>query len=188
MMKRQKFRLAERQAFDPFVLLTSGIDAGVSQANDEFPAYGRGAAGFGKRYGAELLDATSGGFAAMTFCAVLNQDSRYFRRGRGPVASRIAYSAEQQFSIRSDRGARQFNWSNIAGLLTSASVANAYYPPPSRGFGLTMNRFAVGLAWGVVGGFGDEFWPDIRYKLFTGSRTVQPGLSPECGQSEGAHW
>lgn len=61
MTKRQKFRLAERQAFDPFVLLTSGIDAGVSQANDEFPAYGRGAAGFGKRYGAELLDATSGG-------------------------------------------------------------------------------------------------------------------------------
>lgn len=166
MTAKQKFRLAARQAFDPFVLATSAIEAGASQANNEFPEYGLGAAGFGKRYGAAMLDATSGGFASMSFCALLRQDPRYFRRGRGPIWSRTFYSAEQQFSIKSDRANRQINWSNLAGLLTSASLANAYYPPPNRGFGLTMNRFGLGIAWGVVGGIGDEFWPDVRYKLF----------------------
>ena len=183
MSARQKFRLAARQAFDPFVFASSGIEAGMSQANDEFPEYGQGVGGFGKRYGAAMLDATSGGFASMSLCALLKQDPRYFRRGKGSIGSRIAYSMGQQFSAKSDRGNRQFNWSNIGGLLASASLANAYYPAPNRGFGLTMNRFAVSLAWGFTGELGDEFWPDVRHKFF--HRRHRPGSGRGVSQGAG---
>ena len=45
-------------------------------------------------------------------------------------------------------------------------LSNTYYPRPERGLGLTVNRFGVGLAWGVTGGLADEFWPDIDRRLF----------------------
>jgi hypothetical protein len=166
MTAKHKFALAARQAFDPFVWASSGIQAGASQASNEFPEYGQGAAGFGKRYGAAMLDSVSGGLASTAFCVLLKQDPRYFRLGQGSIKDRIIYSAKQEFSTKSDKGTRQFNWSNVLGLLASASISNAYYPAPNRGFGLTMNRFAVGLLWGFTGEWADEFWPDIKRKLF----------------------
>jgi hypothetical protein len=178
MTAKQKFALASRLAFDPFVWASSGIQAGISQASNEFPEYGQGAAGFGKRYGAATLDVINGGFASTAFCIVLKQDPRYFRLGEGSIKERFIYSVKQEFSAMSDKGGRQFNWSNILGMLTSAAISNAYYPPPNRGFGLTMNRFGVGLLWGFAGEWGDEFWPDIKRKLFHGRKGTSPVNSP----------
>src|SRR4029077_9882408 len=68
---RAKFRLFYKSAFDPVELSVVGLQAGVSQAEDEFPEYGQGAAGFGKRYGATLADEVSSGFFANYFYPVL---------------------------------------------------------------------------------------------------------------------
>ena len=51
----QKFHLFAKSAFDPVELSVVGLQAGLSQAKDEFPEYGQGAAGYGKRYGATRL-------------------------------------------------------------------------------------------------------------------------------------
>ena len=85
MTAKQKLTLASRSTFDPFMWVSSGIQAGVSQATNEFPEYGQGATGFGKRYGAATLDAVNGGFASTAFCIVLKQDPRYFRLGEGSI-------------------------------------------------------------------------------------------------------
>lgn len=161
----EKFSLAARQAFDPFVWISTGIQAGLSQANNEFPQYGQGAAGYSRRYGAAMLDTIHGGFASTAFCVLLKQDPRYFRLGRGSITHRLLYSLVQEFSAKGDNGRRQFNWSNVLGTFASGAISNAYYPPPNRGFGLTMNRSAVSLAWGFTGELADEFWPDVKRKL-----------------------
>jgi hypothetical protein len=163
---KAKFALAARQAFDPFVWISTGIQSGMSQASNEFPAYGQGAAGYGKRYGAAMLDAVNGGFTSAAFCALLKQDPRYFRLGTGSIEHRIVYSMAQEFSAKSDKGTRQFNWSNVLGTFASSGISNAYYPRPNRGFGLTMNRAEVSLLWGFTGELADEFWPDVNRKLF----------------------
>ena len=161
----EKFSLAARQVFDPFVWISTGIQAGISQANNEFPQYGQGAAGYTRRYGAAMLDAVHGGFASTAFCVLLKQDPRYFRLGQGPIKHRIFYSLAQQFSAKGDNGKRRFNWANVLGTFASGAISNAYYPPPNRGFGLTMNRSSVSLLWGFTGGLADEFWPDVKRKL-----------------------
>jgi hypothetical protein len=161
----EKFSLASRQVFDPFVWISTGIQAGISQANNEFPQYGQGAAGYTRRYGAAMLDAVHGGFASTAFCVLLKQDPRYFRLGQGPIKHRIFYSLGQQFSAKGDNGKRQFNWANVLGTFASGAISNAYYPRPNRGFGLTMNRSAVSLLWGFTGELAEEFWPDVKRKL-----------------------
>ncbi len=163
----QKFRLMAKQALDPFEYVAAGLQAGLSQATNEFPGYGQGASGYGKRYGASLADqASSQFFYNFFYPAVLKEDPRYFRLGNGTTKHRIGYALEQEFVCHTDRGTRSFNWSTTLGSLTSGGISNAYYPPGDRGFGLTMSRAGIAMLYGSVGGLVLEFWPDIDRKFF----------------------
>jgi hypothetical protein len=162
-----KFHLFAKAAFDPVEFGVVGLQAGISQAEDEFPSYGQGAAGYGKRYGATLADEISSGFWSNYFYPVLlKEDPRYFRSGEGPIKRRIGYAVVQEFVCHTDRGGRSFNWSNMLGAFTSGGLSNAYYPQSDRGFGLTVSRSAIAVMYGSLGGLVDEFWPDISRAMF----------------------
>jgi hypothetical protein len=163
----QKFHLFGKSAFDLFVFAAVGIQAGISQAQDQFPEYGQGAAGFGRRYGAALGDSISSNFFSnFLYPVALKQDPRYFRRVQGSVKRRIGYALAQEFVAHTDRGSRAFNFSNVLGAVSAGGVSNLYYPDSDRGFALTMTRAGIALIYGSAGGLIDEFWPDIDRKLF----------------------
>jgi len=163
----EKFHLFAKVSFDPFAYATAGFQAGLGQLQNEFPGYGQGAAGYGKRYGASLADQVSSNFFAnFAYPALLKQDPRYFRLGEGPVGHRMLYSFAQEFTAHTDKGGRSFNWSNVLGAFSSGGLSNVYYPQTDRGFGLTISRSAISLGYGAIGGLADEFWPDIQRKLF----------------------
>jgi len=163
----QKFHLTAKQITDPFTFVAAGLQAGLSQATDEFSGYGQGAAGYGKRYGATFADQASGQFFSNFFYpTLLKEDPRYFRSGEGSIKHRIGYSLAQEFVCHTDSGGRAFNWSNALGAFTTGGLSNAYYPSTDRGFGLTMSRSAIALAYGSAGGLVQEFWPDIQRKVF----------------------
>ena len=162
-----KFRLFAKSAFDPVEFTVVGLQAAVSQAENEFPEYGQGAAGFGKRYGATMADQVSSGFFTNFFYPVLlKEDPRYFRLGEGSIKRRLGYALLQEVRARRDDGSRGVAWDNILGAFTSGGLSNAYYPAGDRGFGLTMSRSTISLAYGSLGGLVDEFYPDISHWLF----------------------
>lgn len=163
----EKFHLFAKSSFDPFPFAVAGLEAGLGQATNEFPGYGQGAEGYFKRYGASVADAVSSNFFSNFFYpTLLKEDPRYFRLGEGSIKHRILYSLAQEFTCKTDRGGRDVNYSNIFGAFTSGAVSNIYYPSTDRGFGLTMSRSAISLAYGSAGGLVDEFWPDVSRKLF----------------------
>jgi hypothetical protein len=163
----EKFHLFVKAAFDPATIGIVGLQAAVSQAEDEFPGYGQGAQGYGKRYGASFADQVSAGFFSNYFWPVLlKEDPRYFRLGEGTIKHRIWYAMEQEFDCKTDKGTRTFAFENALGALSSGGLSNLYYPSSDRGFGLTMSRSGIALLYGSVGGLVDEFWPDINHALF----------------------
>jgi hypothetical protein len=163
----EKFHLMRKSAFDPVELGLVAAQAGISQATDEFPGYGQGAAGYGKRFGATLADEVSSGFFSNFFWPVLlKEDPRYFRLGEGSAGHRIKYAVAQEFVCRTDSGGRSFSFSNVLGAFSSGGLSNVYYPASDRGLGLTMSRSTIALAYGTLGGLIDEFYPDIARKLF----------------------
>jgi hypothetical protein len=163
----QKFHLFVRGAFDPFVYVAAGVQAGIGQATNQFEGYGQGASGFGKRYGAALADGVSSQFFSNFFYPVLlKQDPRYFRLGEGTLKHRTGYALAQEFVCHSDKGGRSFCWSNTLGAVSTGGLSNVYYPQGDRGFGLTMSRAGISLLWGVTGCLFDEFWPDIHDNWF----------------------
>ena len=79
---RQKFTLAWKNAIDPGNLALSGTVAGVQQAANAFPGYHQGAAGYGKRFGADLGNLWLGTYmGGAVLPSLFHQDPRYFYKG-----------------------------------------------------------------------------------------------------------
>src|SRR5579864_6951317 len=120
---REKFKLFERSAFDPFNFGSAAFQAGLSQATDEFAGYGQGAAGYAKRYGATLADQVSSNFFANFFySSLLKEDPLYFRVGSGAIKSRLVRAMEQEFVVRKDSGGKTFAFENVLGAFTSGTL------------------------------------------------------------------
>jgi len=167
----QKFGLFVEGTMDPFPVTLYALQAGVSQATDTHHGYGQGFAGYGKRFGAALLDGTSVRFfGTYAFPSLLHQDPRYFRKGQGSAWSRVGYSVSRGFVTRSDSGNTQPNWSNVFGKLTGAGLSNLYYPAEDRGANLTLTRVAISLSYQTLGNLAIEFWPEIHRKVFKGKK------------------
>lgn len=162
----QKFDLAFHSALDPWQFFLAGVDAGIGQAQNSFPGYGQGAAGYGKRFGAAYLDAFDGTMIGNAmFPALLHQDPRYFRLGKGKKLHRFLYAAASTVRCKGDNGKWQWNYSNVAGNIVAGSISNVYYPPSDRGLGLTFERALTVTAEGAIGAELLEFWPDIAKKF-----------------------
>jgi len=163
-----KFDLAIKSSFDPFSFVAAGLDAGISQAENNFPTYGQGAKGYGKRFGASFVDSFDGTvFGGWLFPVLLKQDPRYFRKGTGRFRSRLFYALIKTTVLCKDDNHRwAFNYSNILGNLAAGSISNLYYPAADRGLGLTFQRALVVTAEGAIGSVFAEFWPDVSSRLF----------------------
>jgi len=164
---KQKFRLMIKTMYDPFTFVSAGLTAGIGQAQNSFAAYGQGAEGFGKRYGAAFADNADSNFMSNFFYPIIfKQDPRYFRLGEGTIKRRLWVAIEEEFVARKDGGGTNFHFSNVLGAITAGAISNAYYPKNDRGVGLTAGRAAIALGYGTLGDILLEFWPDIDHKVF----------------------
>src|SRR6201993_4517788 len=144
---KQKFSLATRGTFDPVAMIGVGFAAGIEQANNSFPGYGQGAAGYSKRYAAKFVDGRSSDFLThAVFPALFHQDPIYYYQGSGTVKSRLAHAVSSAFVTRSDSGRTVPNYSYLLGNMCAGALSNLYSPPGNRGAHLVFTNTAIGLA------------------------------------------
>ncbi len=137
--KGQKFDLWYHSSIYPFTFAVAGVDAGIEQAENSYPGYHQGAAGFGKRYGASYADSVDGNFwGNAVLPSLLHQDPRYLRLGHGTLKRRLWYAAISTVRCKDDDGKWAPNYSNVAGNLIAGSISNIYYPSSDRGVGLNL--------------------------------------------------
>ena len=157
---KHKFGLAWKSASDPITLAGVGVLAGIAQATDRWGAYGQGAQGYAKRYGASYADvfaATFIGGAVMP--SVLKQDPRYFYKGSGSKRSRILYAVESSVKCKGDNGRWQPNYSNIIGSFAGAGLGAIYLPANDRrGYGFVFSSALTRLGATSLGGVLQEFF------------------------------
>jgi hypothetical protein len=163
----QKFHIFLSQAYSPYTFMTTAFDASLAQLSDDWPAYGQGLEGYGKRYGALLANHSAASFfGSFLLPTAFHQDPRYFRRGSEErFLPRLGYSASRVFITHTDDGHSTLNTSLLLSMLLVASLTNSYYPRPQRGFEETMSRFGGGLISTAQNNLLREFWPDLA-RLF----------------------
>jgi hypothetical protein len=163
----EKFDLFLQRTSSPDIFLGATFDAGWAQLTNDWPGYGQGMQGFGKRWGAIIADreATSF-FGSFLLPTLLHQDPRYFRLGAGqPLLRRLGYALSRVAVTRNDSGHDTFNSSLVMSTLLVKSLSNAYYPKQERGLSHTMNRFGGSLLGSAQTYVIREFLPDIMHKF-----------------------
>jgi len=156
---KQKFKLAWRSVIDPFTIVFVGGVAGVEQAQNHFEAYGQGAQGYAKRFGAGYGDTLTGTFIGGAILpSILRQDPRYFYKGTGSSRSRVLYALAMSVICKGDNRRWQANYSGILGSLAAGGISNLYYPAQDRdGATLTFENAALGIAGSAVSNLFQEF-------------------------------
>jgi hypothetical protein len=156
---KQKYKLEVRSIVDPATFVIVGGFAGIEQATNEFSGYGQGAAGYGKRYGAGLANASIGGMLGGAVLPVLfHQDPRYFYMGRGTKWHRTLYALSSAVIARGDNGKWQPAYAGVLGDFGSGAISNLYYPASNRnGAGLTIENGFLAVASDAVGNLLQEF-------------------------------
>jgi hypothetical protein len=139
MQAKQKFQLSIRALIDPMEFVAVGAAAGYEQRANIFPAYGTGAEGYAKRFGAAYANNFSGEFLAnAVFPSMFHQDPRYFYKGTGSAGSRVLYAVSSAVVARGDNGRREPNYSFMLGSFAAGGISNLYYPEADRGVKLML--------------------------------------------------
>ena len=161
-----KFELFLRRAYSPYTFTSAAFEAGLAQMSAQWPQYGGGMQGWGKRLGATLADTESRRFLqTYLFSTVLHQDPRYFPSTKKSVIGRAWYAATRVLVTKGDNGRDQFNASEFLGALSTSALQNAYYPQHYRTVDATMSRFTGALSSDATSAILREFTPDLK-RLF----------------------
>jgi hypothetical protein len=161
----EKFALVEHY-FDPFTFVFTSITAGFEQATNEKAGYGQGAMGYSKRYGADFTDGlTNDLFVIAVFPALLHQDPRYYRLGRGNGWKRTGYALSRILIAHSDSGATRINASEFLGNFVSGALSMTYYPQNQRSISEVFTRMSVQIGYDSIFNVLKEFYPDLKRKF-----------------------
>jgi hypothetical protein len=157
--RKQKFKLAIKVTVDPVTFLTTGVTAGIEQAQNDFSGYGEGFGGYAKRYGATYGDrVASTFFGAALLPSLLHQDPRYFYKGKGKIINRALYAISTVVICKGDNGHWQPNYSNVLGNLAAGGISSLYYPNSEKHDAqVTVDNILIGVGTGAIGTLFQEF-------------------------------
>ena len=163
---KDKFMLFVHDTIDPVTFIDVAYNAGIDQSENNDPAYGPGAAGYGKRFGAGLAGHTSSQFFKdFAYPTMFSEDPRYYRLARGGKGKRLLHAAGHVLIAHREDGTHMFNFSEWLGTSSAVALSNLYHPDYERGFSPAARR----VGYSVLGDSGfdvlREFWPAIARKL-----------------------
>jgi hypothetical protein len=168
MSAREKFVLAAHDSVLDYSSFTwAGILAGQAMLLNSDPELGHGIAGYGRYYWRTFTDGVSGAFFTEAIVpSIAHEDPRYYTMERGGFFRRTGYAISRAVLTKTDSGRTRFSFSEVVGNGLEAGLSNAYYPPEERGLSQTAANWGTQMESAVLNHIFQEFWPDIRKKVF----------------------
>ena len=164
---RDKLKLGAEDSFDPHGLPGLALSAAIGQWQNQYRSFGQGSRGFAKRYGEAFADQAVGNMMVeAVFPRLLHEDPRYFRLAKGSLLRRAEYALSRVVITRTDSGGRNLNFTELLGNGAAAALSNLYHPAEYRSVSQTMRRAGLTVLTDAPFNLLQEFWPDIRRKVF----------------------
>lgn len=164
---KEKLKTAALDSFDYSAVTFAAGQAGVAQAQDSYPEFHQGAAGYGRYFWHTFADQTDENLWVQGILpVVLHQDSRYYTLGHGGFIKRGAYSFTRTLITRTDNGNRAPNYSEVVGAGVASSISAAYYPSVYQTWTKIGQRWLTNVIIDGVTFSVKEFWPDVNNAVF----------------------
>lgn len=117
-------------AYGPYPLVGAGVAAGINQWGNAPPEWGRGGAGFGKRFGSDFAIAAVGTTTRYGLSEALKEDAMYYRCDCRGFFPRLSYAVVSTLTARRGMdGHRVFSFpALIAPYAGSFTAIDGWYP------------------------------------------------------------
>lgn len=182
---RDKFQLFMRNTLDPASFVITGFNAGLDQAQNNDPSFRQGAAGYGKRFGANFADLASASFFGdFVYPTIFAEDPRYYRLAHGSGRRRLLHALGHVFVANRENGMHMVNASQWFAAATVVALSNAYHPDNQRGVGPASQRVAYVTVQAMSFDVVREFWPGIARKLKLPFRGQAASMNSQLPTSE----
>jgi hypothetical protein len=160
-----KLKFHCERTYSPIAILGFAAYAGVLQAVDAPTEWGKGGAGYGRRFVSTI--AWSGIHSTLAFGldTALHQDPRYYRAGSGGWR-RIGHVVRGTVLTPTDSGGETLSTWRLGSAYGAAFLSNQWYPDRLNTIRLGILQGSMTLGFDFIGNLGREFWPDIHRQVF----------------------
>jgi hypothetical protein len=163
---RERIQWVLRSTLGPASLAAGLFSAGWGTLNNHPQTYGPHWEGFGDRYGMRLSGLALSNSMEAGMGAIWGEDPRYKRDVGAPFMHRLGHAAEMTFMAQDRNGGVMPAYARFIAIPSSNFISNSWRAPGDDEAG----NAAVRIGLGFFGRFGsntfDEFWPDVKHKVF----------------------
>jgi hypothetical protein len=133
--------------------------------------YGTHWDGFANRYGMRITGIAVSNVIEGGLGAIWGEDPRYVRDAGSPFGHRLGHAVKMTFMAQDREGRIVPAYARMIAIPGSNFLSNTWRPDSDA----TMDRAVIRTGLGFLGRLGgntfDEFWPDVRQKLFHRNRS-----------------
>ena len=156
-----------KSTIGPGSLLVRGpFSAGLGTARNTPSEYGPHWEGFGKRYAMRLTGVATGSLMQVSLGALWGEDPRYFRSTTRGFGQRTKHLILTTFLAPHRDGRWYPAYARFAGIVGNNFLSNTWRADSVS----TTNRALARCGWGFLARLDSqafqEFWPDVRKKVF----------------------
>ena len=159
---QQRIRWAVRNSIGPGVLFS----AGFGTLFDVPKAYGTHWSGFGERYGIRLSTLAVSNTMEAGLGAIWGEDPRYTRDAGAPFKNRVGHAIKMTYMAQNRDGGLMPAYARFLALPGGNFLSNTWRADSDA----TLSHASIRTGLRFLGRLGtnsfDEFWPDVRQKLF----------------------
>lgn len=161
---RQKYLYSLDRIGGPGAWVGFAAHAGLDQLWKRPTNWDDGSDSFGVRMASHLGARFIHENVAFGVRALAHEDPRYFRKGRGPVLTRVGYAIVNTFEVHNDDGSLMPAYSLFVSCYATPAIDRDWHQGPFT-LGREARTGTIGLGTGVAQSLWHEFSPDLRKKL-----------------------
>ena len=163
---KERIQWVVKGTLGPESLAAGLFSAGWGTLFNQPKTYGPHWEGFGDRYGMRLSGLAVSNTLEAGLGAAWGEDPRYVRDAGAPFKNRLGHAVKMTFMAEGRDGQLMPAYARFIAIPGSNFASNAWRAPGDD----TVNRASIRTGLGFLGRFGsntfDEFWPDVKQKLF----------------------
>jgi hypothetical protein len=163
---RQSLRWFITTTAGPAYLASGLFLAAFGTAVDWPKEYGPHWDGFAERYGLRKSVVVTGNAIEASAGFLLREDPRYFRAPGRPFSARLKNVVRLTFVSRSYDGSFGPAYARYTAILGSNFLSNTWRPPSDADAPHALLRTSWGFAGRLAANAFEEFWPDVKKRLF----------------------
>ncbi len=150
----------------PQTMLGNLFSAGLGTAFNQPHEYGTHWDGFGKRYGMAVAGSAASNVMEASLGSIWGEDPRYHRSDAESFGGRLGHAVKMTFLAQNRDGEIVPAYARYAGIAGSNFLSNTWRPDSEANTSHAVTRIGLGFVGRMSSNIFEEFWPDLRNRLF----------------------